>query len=126
MWVKELAVVIKIRFVFFVPFLENAAIPHLVPDNVDGEVVLQLTVLAFLLTALVLGKGYKGVAENIGRVLDGAGDVDRVLDGAVCIQQSLSATEDFSCEVAGIDIHFCITIHNGKTSSSEDVAPNLW
>ena len=70
-WVDELAVSIEGRFAV-VPCLEIAAIPHLVPDDVDGEVVLQLAVLAFLLTTLILGERYEGVAGDVGRVLDGA------------------------------------------------------
>ena len=94
-------------------------IPYLVPDDIDGEAVLWLSVIAFFLSAHILCQGYVGTACNIGRselLLVGQFITRFILD------VTHTATEYLSGEVGSEDVDMGAAIYLRIVSAAIDVA----
>ena len=98
------------------------SVPFLVPDHIDGEVVLFLSVFSFCLCALVLSQFYKGITFYVGIGIEVC-----VKQFAVVVRnQALSSAIDFSCEVGCIYINMCISLYLCSVSTAIDVAIDGW
>ena len=106
--------------VFGIPFDERIiyCIPYLVPDDIDGEAVLWLSVIAFFLSAHILCQGYV-TACNIGRselLLVGQFFTRFILD------VTHTATEYLSGEVGSEDVDMGAASYLRIVAAAIDVA----
>ena len=113
--IEELALVV-------IPVDPLCYVPFLVPDYVDGEVVLLLSVFSFCLCALVLSQFYKGITCYVGIGIEVFGK--QIADAV--LNQALSSAIDFSCEVGCIYINMCISLYLCSVSTAIDVAIDGW
>ena len=105
-----------------IPVDPVCSVPFLVPDHIDGEVVLFLSVFSFCLCALVLSQFYKGITFYVGIGIEVC-----VKQFAVVVRnQALSSAIDFSCEVGCIYINMCISLYLCSVSTAIDVAIDGW
>ena len=97
-------------------------IPNLVPDDIDGEVVYLLSVIAFYLSTHILCQGYVGIARNIGRSeIFFIRKRISILIGDV----TLSATEYLSGKVSGIDIDIGTAFNLCQIAAAIDIAIDI-
>ena len=94
-------------------------IPDLIPDDIDGETVFWLSVIAFFLFAEVVCQVYVGTACNIG-----IGELRRVVEGfsiLIC-DITLSTTENLSGKVSGIDDDIGAALYLCQVAAAIDIA----
>ena len=102
-----------------IPGIEGVvAFPQFVPNHIDGEFVLFLLVLVFLLSAEVLRQGNVGVAENIGEGVEAS--IERI--ALVIVDFSITAAEDLTGEIARIDVYVGIAADLCEVATTVDVA----
>ena len=98
------------------------SVPFLVPDHIDGEVVLLLSVFSFCLCTLVLSQFYKGITCYVGIGIEVFGK-----QIAVAVRnQALSSAVDFSGKVSCIYINMCISLYLCIVTTAIDVAIDGW
>ena len=101
--------------VFFGPFNETFLfIPYLVPDDIDGEIVFWLSIIAFFLSTGVVCQVYVGIACNIGI---GEGEFFSIV-----IDITFSTTEYLTGKVSGIDVDIGAALYLCQTSTAIDIA----
>ena len=115
--------VVLIGLILWIPFDELwivciCFIPYLIPDDIDGEVVYLLSIIAFYLSTHILCQGYVGTACNIGRSKLVFGEHISILISDV----TLSATEYLSGKVSGIDIDIGATLNLCQVAAAIDIA----
>ena len=113
--IEELALVV-------IPVDPVCSVPFLVPDHIDGEVVLLLSAFSFCLCALVLSQFYKGITCYVGIGIETFGKQIAVV---VC-NQALSSAIDFSGKVGCIYINMCISLYLCSVTTAIDVAIDGW
>ena len=113
---------------FWIPFNETIfCIPNFIPDDVDGEAVLLLSVIAFLLSTHILCQGYVGIACNVGI---GEGKVffvlisDIIFSILIC-DVTLSTAEYLSGKVGSKDVDIGISLYLCQTSTAIDIAVDI-
>ena len=113
---------------FWIPYNEAFfCIPNFIPDDVDGEAVLLLSVIAFLLSTHILCQGYVGIACNVGI---GEGEVffvlisDIIFSILIC-DVTLSTAEYLTGKVGSKDVDIGISLYLCQTSTAIDVAVDM-
>lgn len=111
---------IEFVFILLIPFddLCLCSIPNLIPDDIDGEVVLLLSVIAFYLSTHILSQSYVGIAFNVGRSEQRIGQ----FFSRFILDVTPAAAEHLSGEVGSKDVDIGVAIYLYIVAAAIDVA----
>ena len=96
--------------------------PYLIPDDIDGEAVLLLSVIAFFLSTEVVCQVYVGIAGNIGR-----SELLFIFNSfsiLIC-DITLSTAEYLSGKVGGIDVDVSTALYLCQVASTINIAIDI-
>ena len=106
-----------------IPVDPVCSVPFLVPDHIDGEVVLFLSVFSFCLCALVLSQFYKGITCYVGIGIQPF--VGNGIAFVVCYS-TFTATKYFASKVGCIHINMCVASYLCQVATAIDIAIYIW